>query len=270
MTQFNDAWYAAVNVTNLALADEYYNWLGANGGIGNSIPDREYSMLLSQGAAQGMVGDMWFQVLGTAGYLGSLVDRLYDFWVAGGVLGAVNIADLSQDFSPLEASPDWTAIEAGPSNWDINGGQIRSLGSTSPETSVRFRDLDLVDVTVVLKNTPGNQLNSLPSFWTVRMQDADNFVGFRFFSNRMQIYQRIAGSFTQLDGNQIITTVPATELRVTFNGAKISVDYDGDLFPEGDFTDTAVLASGFTGIVARGDSAGAFGLTDYYEIIDNS
>ncbi|RKZ96018.1 MAG: hypothetical protein DRQ40_02120 [Gammaproteobacteria bacterium] len=88
----NDAMYAVINITNLSLEDEYYNWLGANGGIGDTVMDREYTMLVSQGGVPGTVDDMWYQVLITLGYgPGSLGDLLFDFWVSGGNLSPVDL-----------------------------------------------------------------------------------------------------------------------------------------------------------------------------------
>ena len=95
----NDTKYAAVNTTNLSLGDEYYSWLGANGGVGDTVMDREYSMLVSLGGVPGTVDDMWNQVLLSLGFgPGSMQDMLYAFWAAGGVLGLrMNDGGISAD-----------------------------------------------------------------------------------------------------------------------------------------------------------------------------
>ncbi|RLA02081.1 MAG: hypothetical protein DRQ42_01595 [Gammaproteobacteria bacterium] len=86
MSAINDLKYTAVNITGKALADEYFAWLGDNGGTGNSVMDREKSMLIAKGVAPGEINDMWVERLGVLGHTGSLEDMLYDFWLGGGII----------------------------------------------------------------------------------------------------------------------------------------------------------------------------------------
>jgi hypothetical protein len=64
--------------------DMLFAWTLTQGGSGNTLNDRIYSMLIAQGADPLHVNDMWFQVLGVLGFTGTLNDRMFAFWLAGG------------------------------------------------------------------------------------------------------------------------------------------------------------------------------------------
>lgn len=55
-----------------------------NGATSDDLQDAEREFLIAQGATVASTPDMWFQLLGTLGYTGSLSDRTKDFWCVGG------------------------------------------------------------------------------------------------------------------------------------------------------------------------------------------
>ena len=62
------------------------DWYIANGAVAGSLPDLEKQFLLSQGGEGFSNRDMWVLLLEAAGYVGSLNDMLYQFWIDGGEL----------------------------------------------------------------------------------------------------------------------------------------------------------------------------------------
>lgn len=93
MPTFNDARFDALVVlvpsAPRTTNDMLFAWLATEGGTGNTLVDRWMSML--EGKAGVDPGkhrsDMWFQLLGINGHTeGTLKDREYAFWIAGGAL----------------------------------------------------------------------------------------------------------------------------------------------------------------------------------------
>lgn len=68
--------------------DMLFAWLLTEGGTGNSLTDRWYTMLINKaGVDPGTINDMWFQLLGINGHTqNSLNDRELAFWTSGGAL----------------------------------------------------------------------------------------------------------------------------------------------------------------------------------------
>jgi hypothetical protein len=71
-------------------SDMLYTWLAANGGVGDHINDRWRTMLGANIPRTDFenyhYNDWWYDLLGSQGYTGTLNDREYQFWLAGGVL----------------------------------------------------------------------------------------------------------------------------------------------------------------------------------------
>lgn len=86
---------------------QYYQAGGATSG---NIADCQRQFLIAQGATPSHVNNMWFELLGGAGYTGSLMDRLKNFWRDGGTFGP-----------PPPPSPptNWTALPNG-----LNSAQL--------------------------------------------------------------------------------------------------------------------------------------------------
>lgn len=57
----------------------------ANGATSSDINDAESEFLIAQGATPAAIPDMWYEVLTSLGYTGSLSDMVKDFWCAGGI-----------------------------------------------------------------------------------------------------------------------------------------------------------------------------------------
>lgn len=67
--------------------DMLFAWLATEGGTGNTLNDRWYTMLISKGAVVRTINDMWFEVLAINGHTqNSLNDRELAFWTSGGAL----------------------------------------------------------------------------------------------------------------------------------------------------------------------------------------
>lgn len=87
MSHISDARYDALRAQfpNLFHTNDLlFAWAEANGGSGNTLNDRIYSMLIAQGADPLQVNDMWAQVLAANGFEGQLNDQKKQFWDAGG------------------------------------------------------------------------------------------------------------------------------------------------------------------------------------------
>lgn len=82
--------------------DLLFAWAEANGGTGNTLNDRIYTMLIAQGAPPLQVNDMWGYVLQLQGYSGHLNDMLFDFWSAGGTFGGSLLDNLLLDDTNLD------------------------------------------------------------------------------------------------------------------------------------------------------------------------
>lgn len=60
-------------------------WLQDNGAAGEkTMPDAWRAMLASKGFNTGNRNDDWYALLGSLGYTGTITDREYAFWIAGG------------------------------------------------------------------------------------------------------------------------------------------------------------------------------------------
>ena len=100
-----------------SISDMTLQWLQANGATSGSITDAWLEVL----PGTGQRNDRWYTVLGGMGYTGSLNDREFAFWVAGGVLPAGG-----QDSGPanLEAfliSEGWGVTRTG-ENFVVRSG----------------------------------------------------------------------------------------------------------------------------------------------------
>jgi hypothetical protein len=106
--------------------DMMYKWLAANGGTGSTIDDLWRTMLISKGATASKRNDMWFQALGNMGYSqGSLVDREFAFWNAGGVLGSSEAIVKAQAGVPVGIIPGYEGTPG-----VLNGTQTSSTATT--------------------------------------------------------------------------------------------------------------------------------------------
>ena len=64
----------------------------SGGATSDDIQDAEREFLLLQGASPAHNQDMWFELLRTLGYSGTVPDMLYEFWeVDGGLILTINI-----------------------------------------------------------------------------------------------------------------------------------------------------------------------------------
>lgn len=99
--------------------DLLFAWAGTQGGVGNTLNDRIYTMLLAQGAPPLHVNDMWGFVLALQGFTGSLNDQLFEFWQAGGSFSGSTLDNLLLDDANLDelliddANPDDVLIIEG-------------------------------------------------------------------------------------------------------------------------------------------------------------
>lgn len=82
--------------------DLLFAWAESNGGVGNTLNDRIYSMLIAQGAPPLQVNDMWGFVLALQGFTGSLNDQLFQFWGAGGSFSGSLLDNLLLDDTNLD------------------------------------------------------------------------------------------------------------------------------------------------------------------------
>lgn len=73
-----------ISIAGMEYNDLLLQYYLDNGATTTNISDAEYEFLVAQGADSASIPDMWFQLLGTLGYTGSLSDRLKDFWCIGG------------------------------------------------------------------------------------------------------------------------------------------------------------------------------------------
>jgi fibronectin type 3 domain-containing protein len=93
----------------------------AAGATGNSLNDLERSYLENLGATFGHVNDMWLQVTDASGYQGSVNDRQFQFWLAGGggatLPTPTNLA-ASDGTGIGEINLSWT-LSAGADTYDI-------------------------------------------------------------------------------------------------------------------------------------------------------
>lgn len=97
MPNINDVKYAAVNTQNRNIQDEYYDWLGSKGASGDTVQDRERSFLEQQGVSTpGQINDGWFEYLRGQGFLGSLMDMLFQYWDAGGTTDPTGVPVVTQ------------------------------------------------------------------------------------------------------------------------------------------------------------------------------
>jgi len=91
VTTLVDCRYAALNLQvtpDRHVDDMLFDWYALYGGTGNTHADREYSMLVAQGATPSThVDDMWREVLILAGFNTAgehIDDLLHQFWCVGG------------------------------------------------------------------------------------------------------------------------------------------------------------------------------------------
>jgi len=188
-------------------------------------------------------------------------------WVDALGGGSSETADLSTDYAPLEASPEWSLIGANPSEFDINGGFIRSLDRTLPEAAVTFKSIDALNVSIKLSNIPAVTATTFQSFIAARIIDEENFLGFRFYNSDVQVYQKIAGVFTQLDSGQVPNITQGVDLEFIVNNEEISMVVDGVSYPPTGFIDTTLLTPGGVGIIGRQHTAaGPINVTDSFVV----
>lgn len=67
--------------------DGLVSWLKTNGASSGAMADLHDQFLTSQGYTEGSLDDRWDALLTSLGYTGSLQDKLYAFWQAGGTIG---------------------------------------------------------------------------------------------------------------------------------------------------------------------------------------
>ena len=93
MSQLNDAKFATLRANGLigTVNDMLVPFYQLGGAVSNHIQDAAYEFLVAQGATPANINDMWFELLGSLNFEGSLNDRMLAFWLAGGDPDANNI-----------------------------------------------------------------------------------------------------------------------------------------------------------------------------------
>lgn len=77
-----------------SVMDGLVSWLKTNGASNGAMADLHDQFLTAQGFTTGTLDDRWDALLVSLGYTGSLQDKLYKFWQAGGVIAGFTPADL--------------------------------------------------------------------------------------------------------------------------------------------------------------------------------
>jgi len=117
----NDHMMSALSAYTGTFNERLYQWGVANGGTsGNTLNEVVLEALQSQGGTGNNLNDLWMSALGNAGYIGTLNERLLQFWLAGGTFGSVlfftdftNNMNVGQNlalFQPSSPSPGYTEI----------------------------------------------------------------------------------------------------------------------------------------------------------------
>lgn len=70
-----------------SVMDGLVSWLKTNGASNGAMADLHDQFLTAQGYSTGTLDDRWDALLVSLGYTGSLQDKLYAFWQAGGTIG---------------------------------------------------------------------------------------------------------------------------------------------------------------------------------------
>lgn len=80
-----------------SVMDGLVSWLKTNGASNGAMADLHDQFLTAQGFTTGTLDDRWDALLVSLGYTGSLQDKLYKFWQAGGTIGGFTPASLFSD-----------------------------------------------------------------------------------------------------------------------------------------------------------------------------
>lgn len=94
----------------------------------------------------------------------------------------------------LEASANWTRVDGAAGALQVSSNMLGSFSTT--ETAYQCPDCAVAGQFVQATNKDGTGSNH--GFLALRVTDANNFVGARVSGAIYQVFQRVAGTFTQL------------------------------------------------------------------------
>jgi hypothetical protein len=121
----------------------------------------------------------------------------------------------------LEARTGWTK-PAGTRYARINASnQLKAVPNGSVDAHFVCTDQGSANHYTQADVHIGNGTNN--SFLTIRMTDADNFIGVRLYTTGWQLYKRVAGTFTQLGATYIDTSTPGDTIKLEGDGNSINV-----------------------------------------------
>jgi len=150
-------------------------------------------------------------------------------------------------YDPLESSPDWRILDgASVSPFKIEDDTCIIKRSSSDV--VVIRDIaPFVDGSVSCWGVFNGQNSDFSMPLAIRALDANNYTGFRISMGAGELYDRVDGTWNQLD-----TALPApnagTQVTLSAVGDQITVTINGT-----DYTYTGInLTAGYAGCIGRG------------------
>lgn len=236
-----------------------YAGMGVDGATALKINEREHEWLTIKGVPEAnTLNSRWYELFGTTGCWteaahkwltaqgvsegGTLNERFYRYW-----FGELVPQPPLGVYDPLEASPDWTAVDNLPSTAKWNLGEITQQATDAAETLVYMNGSLGTDQVCQFRVTAVPQTTTEASFQcVVRATNSQNFIGARLYNNQIQVYQRVAGAFTLL----YAAAAPPknTLVQLWVSGANLILRINGVNFKP---NPTTLLTAGNCGLVTR-------------------
>jgi hypothetical protein len=244
MPTLNEVKYAGMEVdgaTALKLNEREHEWLTLQGVTTGKTLDEKWYELFGGSGAWNSDAHAWLTTQGVSEE-GTLNERFYRYW-----FGEIITPPDPSTYDPLEASPDWTAVDNLPSTAKWVDGEISQQASDPAETLVYMNGSLGTDQVCQFRIGTAVQTIQDASFQcVVRATNSQNFIGARLYDNELQVFQRVAGAFTGLYG--MAAPPKNTLVQLWVSGANLILRINGVNFKP---NQTSLLTAGYCGLVTR-------------------
>ena len=170
-------------------------------------------------------------------------------------------------YDPIEGSPDWYIPPAATGTTAVriedNIIYIKATGALEvPAVNINapLQGDGACRATVLSPNT-GTAMGGFT--WATRVTDGSNYVGARQYNSVIQVFQKVGGAFTQLDGGTAnVEMGDVVEFSVI--GTTWKLRYGGNSYTASNIT---LGGSGYTGLVSRVNSGAEFQAVKNWEVM---
>ena len=157
--------------------------------------------------------------------------------------------DLVADNSDLSLVTDWSRVSGSSGEWIVSATDALSMITPAGVDSCYVADSGATDHSMEITYATAQSSTAFPC--CVRVTDQDNFIGVRHNGGDLQLFKRVANTFTPLGTDYTVAIVDTDRVRLDATGDELNV-YLNDALVIGPVTDAFNNTETQIGVVGRG------------------